>query len=99
MAGLAFTARFRKHEYAIHLTTADPTLGQVASAIASATGADTETIKLSIPGRKGLLLHPTADASVSAAAAGNFTNFDVFNTLHIHQPTSFLENVQACSQG
>ena len=95
MAGLAFTARFRKHEYAIHLTTADPNLGQVAAAIASATGADAETIKLSAPGRKGLPLHPAADASLSAIAAGNLTNSDLFSTLHIHKPTS----VQACSQG
>lgn len=76
MAGLAFTARFRKHEYAILLTTADPNLGQVASAIAAATGADVETIKLSVPGRKGLLLRPNADASLCAVAAGKLTDFD-----------------------
>ena len=91
MAAFAFTARFRKREYAIHLTTADPNLGQVASAIASATGADAETIKLSVPGRKGLLLRPTTDASVSAVAAGEPTNFDVFSILHVQQPTSVLD--------
>lgn len=70
MAGLSLTARFRTHAFAIHLTAADPTLGQVATAIASATGADAETIKLTIPGRKGHLLRPTADPSLSSAAAG-----------------------------
>ena len=89
MVSFAFTARFRKREYAIHLTTADPNLGQVASAIASATGADAETIKLTVPGRKGLLLRLTADASLSAGAAGKPTN--LLSMLHTHQPTSVLK--------
>ena len=70
MIGLSFTARFRKHEFPIHLATADPTLGQVALAIASATGADKETIKLVMPGRKGHMLRHTVDPSLSAIAAG-----------------------------
>lgn len=70
MAGLSFTARFRKHEFQINVTTADPSLGQVASAIASATGAEEDTIKLVIPGKKGQMLRPTADPSVSAITAG-----------------------------
>lgn len=89
MAGYEFTARFRKHEYPIFLTTADPSLGQVASAIASATGADAETIKLTVPGRKALMLRPTADASLSAVAAGNLTSAHLFNTLQsTSQPVS-----------
>ena len=89
MAGYVLTARFRKHEYPIHLTTADPSLGQVASAIASSTGADAETIKLSVPGRKGVLLRPTADASLSAVAAGNLKSADLFDTLQsTSQPVS-----------
>lgn len=70
MTVLSFTARFRKHEFQIHLTTADPSLGQVASAIASATGAEEDTIKLVIPGKKGQMLRPTANPSVSATTAG-----------------------------
>lgn len=70
MAGLSFTARFRKREFHIQLATVDPSLGQVASAIAAATGAEEDTIKLVIPGKKGQMLRLTTNPSVSATTAG-----------------------------
>ena len=70
MSKLSFTARFRKQNYAIELDTVNITTAQLASAIACATGADAETIKLLMPGRKGALLRLAANPSQPALEAG-----------------------------
>ena len=70
MQELSFKARFRKHDFDIHLSIADPSNGQVATAIAAATGADEETIKLLVPGRKGQMLRLLAEPSQPGLAAG-----------------------------
>ena len=70
MQGASFTARFRKRDFAIRLSTTDPSTGQIAKAIAAATGADEETIKLLVPGRKGQMLHLLAKPSQPGLAAG-----------------------------
>ena len=70
MSGLSFTARFRKQEFTVQLPMKDPNQQQVASAIAAATGADGETIKLLVPGRKGQMLRLAANALASASEAG-----------------------------
>lgn len=74
MAGLSFTARFRKREIPVQLTTADPSMGQVSSAIASATGVEESTIKVVIPGKRGQMLRPSVDPSLSAIAAGRVSS-------------------------
>ena len=69
MAAFDLTVRFRKKEHAIQLAV-DPSTEQVASAIATVTGAAAETIKLLLPGKKGQMLKLTANPNQSAQLAG-----------------------------
>ncbi|KAL0047896.1 hypothetical protein WJX82_002765 [Trebouxia sp. C0006] len=69
MAAFDLTVRFRKKEHAIQLAV-DPSTEQVASAIATVTGAAAETIKLLLPGKKGQMLKLTANSNQSAQLAG-----------------------------
>ncbi len=70
MAAFHLTARFRKKEHAVQLAMGNPSTEQVASAIATVTGAAAETIKLLLPGRKSQLLKLTANSNQSAQHAG-----------------------------
>jgi len=70
MAAFDLTVRFRKKEHAVQLAVGNPSTEQVASAIATVTGAAAETIKLLLPGRKGQMLKLTANSNQSAQHAG-----------------------------
>ncbi len=54
----------------MQLAMGNPSTEQVASAIATVTGAAAETIKLLLPGRKSQLLKLTANSNQSAQHAG-----------------------------
>ena len=54
----------------MQLAMGNPSTEQVASAIATVTGAAAETIKLLLPGKKGQMLKLTANSNQSAQHAG-----------------------------
>ena len=62
--------RFRKKEQQVTVATADPFCGEVASAIALATGAKRETIKLTVPGKIGTLISLSAHTTQRAREIG-----------------------------
>ena len=62
--------RFRKKEQQVTVATADPTCEQIASAIALATGAERETIKLTVPGKPGTLINLSAHTAQHASEIG-----------------------------
>ncbi|DBA84875.1 TPA: hypothetical protein ACH3X1_005894 [Trebouxia sp. C0004] len=64
------TVRFRKKEHAVQLAVGNPSTEEVASAIATATGAASETIKLLLSGKKGQMLKLTANPNQSAQHVG-----------------------------
>ncbi len=70
MAAFHLTVRFRKKEHSVQLALGNPSTEQVASAIATVTGAAAETIKLLLPGKKGQMLKLTANSNQSLQHAG-----------------------------
>ena len=62
--------RYRKLQHELQLCVDAPTLGQIASAIASVTAAHPETIKLLLPGRKGHMLKLMSDPTETAHNVG-----------------------------
>ena len=70
MTAFDLTVRFRRKEHAVQLARGNPSTEEVASAIATVTGAAEETIKLLLPGKKGQMLKLTANLNQSAQHAG-----------------------------
>ncbi len=70
MAAFSLLVRFRKAEHDVHLTLDNPSTEQIASAIAAVTGADPDTMKLLMPGKKGQMLRLVKDPAQTAQDAG-----------------------------
>lgn len=81
VAAFTLTIRFKKAEHLVQLPVNNPSTGQLASAIASLIDADSETVKLLIPGKKSHMLRLNADSSQTAQDAGEAYLMQLMYTL------------------